>query len=138
MGRTVGKNLFYSFGQFNVQTGERATFIGPGSTANVISRVTGGQLSMIDGLIDTRSSMPVANFFLLNPNGVMLGPNAGINVGGAFHLSTADYLCLGSARCLTSSSDGKFFASLGRESLLTVSPPAAFGLYGAAIRNHLV
>src|SRR5262245_42842500 len=48
-GRTVGNNLFQSFGLFNVQHGESATFTGPGSIANVIGRVTGGQISTIDG-----------------------------------------------------------------------------------------
>src|SRR5215813_5017993 len=52
-GRIVGNNLFQSFGQFNVQTGESATFTGPSSIGNIISRVTGGQLSTIDGLIDS-------------------------------------------------------------------------------------
>jgi filamentous hemagglutinin family protein len=129
-GRTVGNNLFHSFGVFNVHNQESATFNGPSSIANVIGRVTGGQVSTIDGLIDTRSAMPSANFFLLNPNGVMLGPGASLNVGGAFHVSTADYLCLGSGGCLANAAAGKFFASLARESVLTAAPPAAFGFLG--------
>jgi filamentous hemagglutinin family protein len=130
VGRTVGNNLFHSFGQFNVGGGESATFTGPASIGNVISRVTGGQLSSINGLIDTRTFMPSANFFLLNPAGVMLGPGASLNVGGAFHLSTADYLCLGSGGCLADPAAGKFFASLGRADVLTVAAPAAFGFFG--------
>src|ERR1044071_7174459 len=51
VGQLRGTNLFHSFGQFNVQTGESATFTGPRSVTNVLSRVTGGQLSTIDGLI---------------------------------------------------------------------------------------
>ena len=130
VGRTVGNNLFHSFGQFNVGAGESATFTGPASTSNVISRVTGGQLSSINGLIDTRTFMPSANFFLLNPAGVMLGPSASLNIGGAFHLSTADYLCLGSGGCLNDPAAGKFFASAGRENVLTIAAPAAFGFLG--------
>jgi filamentous hemagglutinin family protein len=130
VGRTVGNNLFHSFGQFNVGGGESATFTGPASIGNVISRVTGGQLSSINGLIDTRTFMPSANFFLLNPAGVMLGPGASLNVGGAFHLSTADYLCLGAGGCLADPAAGKFFASLGRADVLTVAAPAAFGFFG--------
>src|SRR5215813_12419419 len=134
LGQQVGNNLFHSFGQFNVGAGESATFTGPGSTANVIGRVTGGQFSSISGLIDTRSSMPSANFFLLNPAGVMLGPGASLNVGGAFHFTTAHYLCLGSSDCLNpTSTAGKFFASqdtANRVSVLTSAPPAAFGFLG--------
>ena len=130
VGRTVGNNLFHSFGQFNVGAGESATFTGPASTGNVISRVTGGQMSSINGLIDSRTFMPSANFFLLNPAGVLLGSGASLNIGGAFHLSTADYLCLGAAGCLADPAAGKFFASLGRENVLTVAAPAAFGFLG--------
>ena len=134
VGRTVGNNLFHSFGQFNVGTGESATFTGSPSISNVISRVTGGQLSSINGLIDTRTFMPSANFFLLNPAGVMLGADASLNVGGAFHLSTADYLCLGVAGCLADPAAGKFFAKVGgvmcsrlprrRPSVSSARPPA--------------
>jgi filamentous hemagglutinin family protein len=132
VGRTVGGNLFHSFGQFSLQAGQSATFTGPASIGNVISRVTGGQLSSINGLIDTRSSMPSANFFLLNPAGVLLGQNASLNVGGAVHFSTAGYLCLGAAGCLTDPGSGKFFATLGPESVLTAAPPAAFGFLPGA------
>jgi filamentous hemagglutinin family protein len=76
------RNLLHSFGQFNVQTGESATFTGSGSIASIISRVTGGQRSLIDGLIDSRSAMPSANFFLLNRSGVLFGPHATLDSGG--------------------------------------------------------
>ena len=128
-GRQVGNNLFHSFGQFNVGAGERATFTGPNSTANVIGRVTGG-VSSINGLIDTRTWMPSANFFLLNPAGVMLGPSAILNVGGSFHFTTADYVCLGAPGCLNNPAAGKFFANPDKPSVLTVAPPASFGFLG--------
>ena len=130
VGRQVGNNLFHSFGQFNVGAGGSATFTGPGTTANVIGRVTGGQLSSINGLIDTRTFMPSASFFLLNPAGVMLGAGASLNVGGAFHVTTADYVCLGSSGCLNNPAAGKFFANPNAPSVLTVAPPASFGFLG--------
>ena len=130
-GRIEGsRNLFHSFGQFNVGEGGSATFTGPPSILSVISRVTGGQVSSIDGLIDTRTFMPSASFFLLNPVGIMLGPSASLNVGGAVHLSTADYLCLGAAGCLADPVAGKFFARLDRGDVFTVAAPAAFGFLG--------
>jgi filamentous hemagglutinin family protein len=123
LGQLRGTNLFHSFGQFNVQTGESATFTGPNFVTNVLSRVTGGQLSTIDGLISTRGAMPKANFFLLNPAGVMFGPNAKLDVGGSVRVSTADYLRF---------ADGAvFFADLGRQSALSVADVAAFGFLRA-------
>ena len=117
VGQLRGNNLFHSFGQFNVHTGESATFTGPSTIENVIGRVTGGQQSLIDGQL--RSEMPKANLYLLNPSGVLFGPNATLDVPGSFHVSTADYLRM---------ADGaKFSANLSQESVLTSAPPAAFG-----------
>jgi filamentous hemagglutinin family protein len=119
-----GNNLFHSFSDFNVQTGQTATFTGPNNIANIINRVTGQNLSTIDGLISSRTAMPNANFFLINPNGMVLGPHASFNVGGSVNLSTADYLRM---------TDGaNFFASLTKQSTLSSAPVTAFGFLGAA------
>ena len=74
LGQQHGANLFHSFQDFNLQSFESATFSGPNSVSNVISRVTGGNPSNIDGLIC--SSIPNADMYLLNPHGIMFGPNA--------------------------------------------------------------
>ena len=117
VGQTRGGNLFHSFGLFNVPTNQRATFTGPSSISNILSRVTGGQRSTIDGLL--RSEIPGANLFLFNPAGVFFGPNATLDVKGSFHVSTADYLKF---------ADGaQFHADLARQSVLTSAPVSAFG-----------
>jgi len=116
-GKQRGANLFHSFGMFNINTGESATFTGPNSVENIISRVTGGSGSWIDGLL--RSEIPGANLFLLNPAGVMFGPGASLDMSGSFHVSTADYLRLGQ--------DGRFDARDPAGSILTTAKPSAFG-----------
>ena len=117
MGSRAGSNLFHSFQTFNINTGESGTFTGPNSVQNVIGRVTGGTSSMIDGRLGC--SIPGANLFLINPYGMMFGPNATLDVNGSFHASTADYLLLGDA--------GRFDAVHPEQSVLTVDPPSAFG-----------
>lgn len=117
LGKQIGDNLFHSFAKFNINTGEIASFSGPDTIQNVISRVTGGESSYIDG--DLHSSMPNADMYLLNPAGVMFGPNAWLDIQGSLHVSTADYLRLGT--------EGRFDATYPERSVLTVAPPSAFG-----------
>jgi len=116
-GKQTGANLFHSFEQFNIHKGESATFSGPDSVQNIISRVTGGSASWIDGKLG--SSIPNANLYFLNPAGVMFGANASLDLGGSFHVSTADYLRLGE--------NEKFYAMPQENEILSVAPPAAFG-----------
>lgn len=117
LGKTVGPNLFHSFEQFNLSSGESATFSGSPEIQNVISRVTGGRPSNIDGTL--RSTIPNADVYFLNPYGILFGPNAKLDVQGGFHASTADYLRL--------ADEGRFEARSPNNSLLTVAPIAAFG-----------
>ncbi|MDM8558778.1 filamentous hemagglutinin N-terminal domain-containing protein, partial [Candidatus Parabeggiatoa sp. HSG14] len=108
LGQQMEGNLFHSFQDFNLNSLESATFSGPNSVQNILSRVTGGNPSNIDGLI--RSTIPNADFYFLNPNGIMFGPNAQLDVQGSFHASTADYLRLGDG--------GRFDARYPSDSLL--------------------
>jgi filamentous hemagglutinin family protein len=124
LGRTVGNNLFHSFSQFNLSAGDVATFSGPANIQNILARVTGGSASSIDGTI--RSTINGANFFLINPSGIMMGPNASIDVSGSFAVSAANYLKLANG--------ARFVAALAADdSVLTTDPVVAFGfLNGAA------
>jgi len=117
LGQRLGGNLFHSFKDFNLQRLESATFSGPNHIQNVISRVTGGNPSNIDGLF--RSTIPGADVYFLNPYGIMFGPNAQLDVQGSFHASTADYLRLGNG--------GRFDARNPSDSILTVAPIESFG-----------
>jgi len=121
LGRQVGGNLFHSFGAFGLRLGETATFSGPSSAGNVIGRVTGGTASSIDGGI--KSTIPGANLYLVNPAGVVFGPNASVDVSGSFHASSADYLRM---------KDGaRFQATNPDASTLSAAPPDAFGFLSA-------
>jgi len=117
LGKQVGGNLFHSFGQFGLSTGESAAFSGPATVTNVIGRVTGGNSSAVDGRI--QSNIAGANLYLINPSGIVFGPHATVNVSGSFHASTADYVKM---------SDGaKFQATNPDASTMSAAPPVAFG-----------
>jgi filamentous hemagglutinin family protein len=123
LGQQHGGNLFHSFQDFNLNRSESATFSGPNSVSNIISRVTGGNPSNIDGLI--RSTIPNADMYFLNPYGIMFGPNAQLDVQGSFHASTADYLRLGKG--------GRFDARNPNNSILTIAPVEAFGFLNSQV-----
>jgi filamentous hemagglutinin family protein len=124
LGKRAGQNLFHSFSSFNVSSGECATFTSASNgIRNVVSRVTGGHSSTIDGTL--RSTIQGASLYFLNPCGVVFGPNASLDVKGSFHVSTADYLRF---------EDGISFHSTpsASDQVLSTASPVAFGFLSAS------
>lgn len=123
LGKLSGKNLFHSFQTFNVQTGEAAHFTTstPG-LSNVISRVTGGGASTINGAVSlSAAGGGTPAFYFINPAGVTFGAGASVDVPGAFHVSTANHLQF---------ADGRYSADPAATSTFSSAPPEAFGFLG--------
>ncbi len=88
-GAIRGANLFHSFSQFNIGEGREAYFANPSGIENILSRVTGSDASQIFGKLGVLGN---ANLFLMNPNGIIFGRNASLDVRGSFVASTASSL----------------------------------------------
>jgi filamentous hemagglutinin family protein len=79
--------LFHSFREFNVNDAQQVYFANPDGIANILTRVTGNNISRILGTLGVLGS---ANLFLINPNGIIFGSNARLDVAGSFTATTAD------------------------------------------------
>ncbi|MBW4672293.1 MAG: filamentous hemagglutinin N-terminal domain-containing protein [Cyanomargarita calcarea GSE-NOS-MK-12-04C] len=113
-GATRGSNLFHSFSQFNINDAQRVYFANPSGVLNILTRVTGGNVSNIFGTLGVDGG---ANLFLINPNGILFGQNAKLDVGGSFVGTTANRIQFGNQG---------FFSATNPEAppLLTINPSA--------------
>ena len=122
-GATRGTNLFHSFQEFNVDAGKSVYFANPTGIENILTRVTGGNVSNILGTLGVEGT---ANLFLINPNGIFFGNGASLDIRGSFTATTADSIKLGE--------NGLFSATNPQNSnLLSVQPGA---LFTNALRNQ--
>lgn len=129
-GTQVGDNLFHSFSKLSVPPNGTASFQNSSGVRNIFSRVTGGQGSQIEGLVQAGGN---ANVFLLNPNGIFFGPQARLEIGGSFLATTAESIAF---------SDGAIFSATAPQiqPALTMSMPVGlqFGKSPGSIQSQAI
>jgi filamentous hemagglutinin family protein len=117
-GTARGSNLFHSFREFNISEGRAAYFANPAAIKTIFSRVTGNNPSQIFGTLGVEGN---ANLFFINPNGIIFGPNATLDVRGSFIGSTANSIVF---------PNGENFSATNPNAppLLTIDVPVPIGL----------
>jgi len=103
--------------QFSIQSGETTRFIQPSSLSAVLNRVTGGDPSSILGTLQSNGRV-----LLINPNGIVFGAGAQIDVAGlvasTLNLSNADFL----ANRMIFGSDGAAGGAVVNQGRITTAP----------------
>lgn len=117
-GAIRGSNLFHSFQEFGIKQGNSAYFANPEAIQTIFSRVTGNNPSLLFGTLGVLGN---ANLFFINPNGIIFGPNASLDMRGSFVASTAQSIVF---------PDGSRFSATNPEGvpLLRVDVPVTVGL----------
>ncbi|MEG3869491.1 two-partner secretion domain-containing protein, partial [Microcoleus sp. Z1_B2] len=123
-----GANLFHSFTQFGLSEAQTANFLTNPNIQNILGRITGGNPSLINGLIQVTGGN--SNLFLMNPAGIIFGPNASLNVPGSFNATTATGIGFG---------NNQWFSAIGNNNWATlIGTPNSFAftnLPGGSIIN---
>jgi filamentous hemagglutinin family protein len=71
------QNAIINWQSFNVAAGQTVQFVQPNANAVALNRVVGANPSAILGNLSANGKV-----FLVNPNGILFGPGASVNVGG--------------------------------------------------------
>jgi len=123
-GENAGNNIFHSFEEFGLTPGEIANFLSGSDTENIFGRVTGGDVSIINGLLKITGGTP--NLFFINPAGIIFGENSSINVPASFTATTANGIQIGEF----------WFDALGENTYENlVGDPSSFAFLGANFGN---
>lgn len=140
-----GTNLFHGFDRFDLNAGETANFIVSPEIQNVFSRISSGDPSTINGLVQLTGGS--ANLYLLNPAGIVFGSSAQVNVPGSFYATSANAVRFGldwfnafeddDVSALNGSPDALAFSPLFAGAILNDGAIAAAGQVGLLGGNVL-
>src|SRR4028119_1373354 len=107
-----GANLFHSFTEFGLGQGQTANFLTNPNIQNILGRITGGNPSLINGLIQVTGGN--SNLFLMNPAGMIFGPDSSLNVPGSFSATTATGIGFGNNQWFSASGNNNWGTLIGK------------------------
>ncbi|MGL5134294.1 MAG: filamentous hemagglutinin N-terminal domain-containing protein, partial [Planktothrix sp.] len=106
-----GANLFHSFEKLGLSQSQILNFISNPNIQNILGRVTGGEASFINGLIQVTGGN--SNLFLINPAGIIFGESASLNIPASFTATTANSLGFGNQNWLQSIGENQWQTLVG-------------------------
>ncbi|MDL5056337.1 CHAT domain-containing protein [Geitlerinema calcuttense] len=116
-----GANLFHSFQQFGLNQNQIANFLSNPNIRNILGRVVGGETSFIDGLIQVTGGS--SNLYLMNPSGIVFGPNVNLNVPAAFNATTANAIGFGNSAWFNATGENNYASLLGNPTHFAFTTP---------------
>jgi len=123
---------------FDIAANESVSFVQPSTQAAVLNRVTGSQVSSLQGSLTGNGQV-----FLVNPNGILIGNGATINVG-SFFASTAniatpafmrDGVAAGGKYAFDELASGARTATIVNAGTITVADGGMVALVAPGVRN---
>ncbi len=124
-----GTNLFHSFQQFGLDTGQVANFLSNPQIQNILGRVVGGSPSLINGLIQVTGGN--SNLFLINPAGIIFGRNAALNVPASFTATTATGIGFGTNNWFNAIGENNYQDLIGTPSQFAFDKPQVGAIVNA-------
>lgn len=125
-----GANLFHSFERFGLGATDAATFLIDPTVRNVLGRIVGGDASYLDGLIQVLGGQ--ADLYLMNPAGIVFGPQVRLDVPGSFMGTTATGLGFGAAE------SEAWFGTVGLPSWTALNGAPTAARFEGAIAGSIV
>ena len=116
-GTQSGANLFHSFSQFGLDQGQIANFLSNPTIQNILTRVTGGSASYINGLLQVTGGS--SHLYIMNPAGIVFGSNASLNVPASFTATTATGIGLNNNQLFSATEPNNYATLVGQPSNFT-------------------
>lgn len=122
-------NLFHSFTRFGLNEGQIANFLSNPNIRNILGRINGGDPSFINGLIKVTGGN--SNLFLMNPAGIIFGPNASLNIPASFTVTTANGIGFGNNQWFNAIGNNNWASLLGKPNAFAFTLPQAGAIINA-------
>lgn len=120
-----------NWNDFNIGRNQSVEFYVPGVTSATLNRIVGGNASEILGSLKSNGQL-----WIINPNGILFGPNAQVNVAGlvasTMSMSNQDFM---SGRYQLAQENASQLAKIVNQGAITAEPNGFIALIAPQVEN---